>query len=130
MTTTNPEKISIAIYNRYGSFELPEKGRKLYQKITGTELDCEKIKRHDENLIAVLRSLHSVGECSSICIEEIPYEMKNFYTIRDYDGIESIKINHGKFARWKLTEITESTLLTSDQKIEEIKSILKKYPTA
>jgi len=81
----------ILINITYGGFGLSEKVHDKYYELTGKKLDEYSIKRHDKNLIQVVKEIGLKESASSFCLLEIVKTKDILYRIQEYDGLEYIE---------------------------------------
>lgn len=93
----NVEKgVEIVINGCYGGFGLSKEGLEYYNKISGKNVErVYRIKRDDEFLIRTVKEIGKIanGQYCRLCIDEVPIGYENYYSIEEYDGLESIALN-------------------------------------
>lgn len=82
--------MKVVLNSRYGGMSLSDEGVKLYEKLSGKELDIFTVERHDPILVRVVEELgrEANSHYSSLFIQELPDGCE--YSIEEYDGMESI----------------------------------------
>lgn len=134
------EMIEVLICGSYGGWGISSKARKKYRDRTeGINKEIPEdsayykygIERHDPILVQIYKELgeefnhrHSRAE-----IEEIPKKYENYYTISEYDGLESVNIDYYRYDK-EMYKMNIETILKSemnnDEKIEELKKVVFK----
>jgi hypothetical protein len=88
------------------------------------------IERHNPILVQIY---HEIGKkmndtYSKICVKTIPKKYENYYIITEYDGIESVVINHIQYEydtfKSTLKEILIDDTILSDAKINKLIKML------
>ncbi len=109
-------EVFIAINCCCGGFSLSEVATDLLKK-TSSDVELldyidEDIKRHDPDLIKVIRQLGKKANdtCSDLRIVKIPIEAvyADAFQISDYDGSESVEVNHERIALYYLINSIKS----------------------
>ena len=105
------EMIEVLYHSSYGGYSVSKQACELYnqRQCMGTTLTEHQInyevKRHDPVLIQIYRELGSKFSRNgnkNISIMEIDKKYTDFYTISEYDGLESVEINYDK---WELFDL-------------------------
>ena len=123
------------VYNRcYGGFGLSKEALILYNDkrkqagLSVAEWDGQIIDRHDGILLDVVDQLgeKANSKFSKLKITEIPDEYANCYTIREYDGQESVVCDPGRLvqSRLKGNNIKLLTDMECRALLEELVAIL------
>jgi hypothetical protein len=124
------------LYNEcYGGWKLSDKILKEYEnrmkeKNPEYVLIKHHIKRHDHILVELYHEMTSefqgASKNSYIKSDEIEKKYKDYYRIKEYDGLESVKIRYYKYnydtLHNKLKDILTSEK-TNEEKIKDIKEI-------
>ena len=140
--TANPLRCSV-VYNRsYGGFSLSKQTYCLLLEKKGFTQDVIKqetnttrdsyelphyIKRDDDDLVATVRELCGAGVVSvggraaSIAIDD--NQPRGFYTIREYDGAESIELDPDAIVD-HLNVMLQSDTESSDEKLTQIRTFV------
>lgn len=119
--------VPIAINDDYGGFSLSREAQKiLKEKDPSMRLSYSSPKfRASPHLIEIIRSMDKKAgdSCSSIIITTVPREYleRNAVTINEYDGKESIHLNHDRLA---LSYLNESNIEEMDQ--SELRELCRK----
>lgn len=113
----------IVINNKFGGFNLSAEGSFYYTKLSKCAFTTS-ISRDDKDLIQTVRDLgdKANSSVSRLKIVFIPIEFKNFYTIEEYDGIESVSIEFADY----FTKTFQSLNIEELPKAE-IKNILRNF---
>jgi len=133
------EMIEVLYCNCYGGWGMSEKAIKMYkdrkrEKNKQISEDSYSIlryslERHDPNLIEIYKELGKEfdDKYSKSEIEEIPKKYENYYTISEYDGLESVNIDYYRYDN-EMYKINIETILKSemnnDEKIKELKKVV------
>ena len=136
------DKLHVLYNNCYGGWTLSDKTVEMYnlrkQQIDSNfipvtslfqhnfECECE---RHDPILVQIYRELGKDfdGSHSKTKIKTIPKKYKYYYTISEYDGLETIMIDSVKY---ELDETISKIMMilkcgmTNDEKINELNKFL------
>jgi hypothetical protein len=120
--------IEVLINGCFGGFVLSDKVCDLYnqRKIKKLGEDDElsphcEVDRSDPILLKIFHEIGSdnfSGLCSCISIKTIPKKYQYFYSIDEYDGMESIKINHEQYVIDKFESILDSDMSNDDKILE------------
>ena len=116
--------------NRIGGFGLSNAAIKLYNQrkpedapdvseagyASGRDLD-----RTDPVMVQVVRELGDKTNTafSRICLEELPDEYKGFYSIDEFEGAETVRIEHDKYSLHRIEEIMKDPELCAEDKITQ-----------
>ena len=141
-----PNKIYVLINRCYGGFELSEKAYDLYnckmRARDSNHIDVKhewNIKRHDPVLIEVFKELKSEFEegqkmfmgklvkNTRIMACEIEKKYMDYYSIDDYDGMETPNINYSKYTKTELKKIFDSDE-NDTEKLKKIREICDEIP--
>lgn len=99
---------------------------------TGVDMVClayDNIERHDPKLIKVINNYgkRSNGTYASLVIKQIPSYLVSYYSLHEYDGIESVCKNIDTFKRDMIRKIslaaTYESMRTSMELIEKIQAL-------
>ena len=107
-------QLAIKLYNQ----RRPENSPKL------TDDDCfacgREIDRADPIMVQVVRELgpSASNTYSRVMIEEIPEKFKDHYSIQEYDGNESVQIEHDRYTLHRIEGIMRDAGLGEADKIE------------
>lgn len=132
---TKDDMFEILINKTYGSFRISKKGLDLYnEKMKKNNPDFKeiksyfRIKRHDPILIKVFNELQNEfnDEHSMIYIEKIQKKHINYYSIKEYDGLEWIEIDYDRYNKDQIKKIIENENINNETKIEQIYKIVNK----
>jgi hypothetical protein len=113
------------MYNdQYGGFRFSELAINEYKKKSIFEYS-DSIDRTDPIMINICKNLgcESNSIHSNIKIKEIPTIYKNYYSIKEYDGKEHIKIDYQRYQLDCIKNIINADY-TNDEKIAKIKTVL------
>ena len=123
------EDLIPVLYNTcFGGFHLSKEAIRIYGERSGaTNLSSFNLPRTDSVLAEVVKELGDAanGMCSSIKTLYVPRQYKNFVSISEYDGLESVSVD---FARYKLQRIVEAIKeegVTKEQLTSRINGILE-----
>ncbi len=109
----------------YGGFSLNDEGLKRYHEKTGKQRgDSEFLDRHDPALVEMIEedAKKYSGRCSELRIYNLDDIFDGCYYIDDYDGMESVEVDYGKW-------LTKNITLPPDQfhaRVKEMLAILKR----
>jgi len=125
--------IKIVINTCYGGFSLSKKAQEKYKRLSGKEqvYDFE-LERDDPFLISIVESMgkDASGLCSYLVIEEIPDDAEGCWSIHEYDGAESIQIDHSYELRKKIAEILYSEeAISESEQLYKIRNIIIPLPS-
>jgi hypothetical protein len=122
------EKVGILFNKCYGGFSFSEQfalelGERIGEAI-GHAYKHHRYRDHPEavKLFEEKGSKWSSGDCSTLDIEYIPIFMKEYYTISEYDGQESVNINVNLAIVDRLDEYLENP---TAEKLEWLKEQIK-----
>jgi len=137
MEENKEEMIRVLYCDVYGGWNLSRKAIKMYRERTG-KINTENpenniyylhIERHDPILLEIYNELGTEfdGKYSHSEIEEIPKKYENYYTITEYDGLETVVIDYHKYDK-DMYKINIETILKSemnnDDKIKELEKFV------
>jgi hypothetical protein len=137
MEENKEEMIRVLYCDVYGGWNLSKKAIKMYRERTG-KINTENpedniyflyIERHDPILLEIYKELGKEfdGKYSQSEIEEIPKKYENYYTITEYDGLETVVIDYHKYDK-DMYKINIETILKSemnnDDKIKELEKFV------
>ena len=90
--------------------------------------------RHDPILIQIFKEYGSSfvsGAGAALGLETIDEKYKDYYTINEYDGVESVIVNTDGYEKDKLTiamrdilQFLDNTKITDTQKVAEIRRVI------
>lgn len=122
------ESVPVLFNTCYGGWHPSEKATALYnERNPGGTDNLYSIKcRHDPILVQIFRELGKEFDSAfaRTAIKMIPAKYINYYTIREYDGMESIVINYHKYTLDSLKIVLNATDLSSDEKVRRFQEIL------
>lgn len=127
---TPEEEIEVLYNNRYGGWTISSKARKLY-KLRKTDNSRNYLSiRSDPILIQIYKELgddFDDTKYSKTAIEKIPKKYEKYYTIREYDGLETVEIDYTSYEldnlKQKIKEILENNSIDNDEKINQFKNL-------
>jgi hypothetical protein len=115
----------------YGGFTFSKMACDMYAEKTHLTIDMHCVDlmteiRYDPIMIDIVKTIgnEANGKYTSITIINVYEDLKDYITVDEYDGMESISYDVDKYIKDTITKIAYSTK-SSDDKIEEIKNILK-----
>ena len=84
------------------------------------------ISRTDPMMVQVVRELgeRANNNFSRILLEDIPAKFIDHYTIEDYDGMESVRIEYEKHALQRIQDIANDSALSPEEKIKQTQCVL------
>ena len=126
---TAPTNIGIAINHYFGGFGISQWAQEQYMDRAREDGYIPTPIRTDERLIKMILTHGSKkvsGPLSSLCVEFIPYDyyVNNCYTIEEYDGGETLILEHETYKIKKMTQIIYNTNLMDSEKIAQMKEII------
>ena len=123
------EEVGIVVNGCYGGFELSEWARDQFKDRAREDGYIPEPERTDPRLIQLVETHGSKvnGPCSSLRVEYMPkdYAKKKCYTIKEYDGAESLVLQYDKYKVVRMTEIINSTNVADNEKIVQLKKIIQ-----
>lgn len=127
------EKIGVVINTCFGGFGLSKEGVDEYNKRSGKNLeswDTLLLDRHDPDLVAMVRDMGGKelvinGQFSSLSVDKIPIYMQDFYSIKEYDGQEYIRLLEDKFKISQIKLINNDDSLSHQDKKTLIDQIIQ-----
>ena len=122
------DTFEIMINGTYGGFGFSDKAVQLYCEKIGivytTTNDIQyNIERDDINMIEIVKKLGpdaSGGRNCVIHIDEIPTKYKDAYIIQEYDGLESVMINHTEYKLQSEVEELKKEYILLSIKYQEV----------
>lgn len=132
MSNEKYEELYRVVYNyAYGGFEMSKEAIKEYNlrsnKIYPTEKSGEDISRDDPVLIQLVEEMGNkinANRGSKLKIKSFPMKFKKFLNWNEYDGKESVTINHDKYLIYHIKCIIDSNI---EDKIKQIEHLYKEY---
>jgi hypothetical protein len=123
------EFIDVMYNAKYGGFSFSDEAEALYYQRTmkdKKDFPMWNLDRTDLCMVSIVKELGSRanGLGAKIQIRAIPKKFKKFYFIAEYDGYESVSIDHDKYKLACIREVLETFALTSDGKLERIGAII------
>lgn len=124
------ETIDVLYNNCYGGYNISDEAKKLYKEYTDNDYDKNKykIERHCPYLIKVFETLGSErfgSSYSQIKSHKIPIYMEHYYSIYEYDGLESVEIQSEWF-KYDMIQFVIKSEMSDTQKVEIVKMIIDK----
>ena len=123
------EEVGIVVNGCYGGFELSEWARDQFKDRAREDGYIPEPERTDPRLIQLVETHGSKvnGPCSSLRVEYMPkeYAKKKCYTIKEYDGAESLVLLKEKYNVTRVREILYNEELTEKAIIRRLKQIVK-----
>ncbi len=97
-------KNKVVINGGYGGFGLSDEAKRLYEKLSGSEIDENDIDRSDPILVEVVETLGEIagGDYASLCVVEID---DIYYRITEYDGMEDVETPNSM--HWSIVDTPE-----------------------
>lgn len=126
--SNSTETIDILYNNCYGGYRVSNEARKLYKEYTDNDYDDYKVLRHCPYVIKVFETVGSTqfGEShSQIESEKIPIYMEHYYTIEEYDGLESVHIKIEWF-KYDMIQFVAKSIMNDTDKVKIINMIIDK----
>lgn len=124
------EEIEVLFNNCYGGWGISGKARELYKlrKTNNSNNNNNNYlsKRSDPVLIQIYNELGDEfdGKYSKTSIAKIPKKYENYYSISEYDGLETVEIDYIKYEldhlKQKIKEILENNSIDNDEKINQL----------
>lgn len=114
--------IPVIISVSYGGFGISKSALEEYTKRTGKKYIYD---RSDPVMVEIIKEIGKEANTkfSDLVVKLIPDDFKNYYTILEYDGSESIELDFSKYKLSKISQIVES-----GGSMEQIKTILDQTP--
>lgn len=123
------EEVGIVVNGCYGGFELSEWARDQFKDRAREDGYIPEPERTDPRLIQLVETHGSKvnGPCSSLRVEYMPkdYAKKKCYTIKEYDGAESLVLQYDKYKVVRVREILYNEELTEKAIIRRLKQMVK-----
>jgi hypothetical protein len=129
------------LYNAcFGGWTLSEKAIGLYnarmKEIDATFKPMSQLDfcRHDPILVNIYYELGKEfdGSCSETQVETIPAKYKNYYSITDFDGNETVEIHTSECEldelKEQITALLKNSMTTDAEKIREVQKLLDASP--
>jgi len=110
----------------YGGFGLSQEAQDAYRHRTGTDFDECEGPRDDPALVAVVKELgtRADGLFAKLKIVHIPAQYARFYSIREYDGHESVRILYDAYKICSAKRMLRDACLTQRDKITRALAVL------
>jgi hypothetical protein len=132
---TDEPTITVLYNSVHGGWGLSEEVCRLYAERTGKKFTKYlEPSRHDPVLVQLFYECKETGKpfdnAKSCRIESaiILAKYKHFYVIDEYDGLESVRIDHRHYILHHVNLILQDTVLSNDDKIQRINQLgLKLY---
>jgi hypothetical protein len=119
------------VYNsKCGGFGMSREGLAEYNRLTSLHVKgyyC--IERDDLVLIQLVEIMGKEidDECSRLKIKEFPIKYKSFLKWTDYDGCETVCIDHEQYLISNIRDVKDDINLSSDEKISRIHELYNEY---
>ena len=126
----NEEEIEILYNDIYGGWRISNKANKLYTLRTTNDSNYYLFKRSDPILIQIFKELGDEfdGKYSKTVIAKIPKKYKNYYYIKEYDGLETVEIDFTKYElnnlKKNIKEILENNSIDNHEKINQFAKMI------
>lgn len=109
--------VKIMFNNCFGGFSLSDQAVAMYKAKKGIPdhealaYASDEFPRHDEDMIAIVEALgpEASGQCSEIRIAKIPAKFLSYYYISEYDGSESVSVDHKQYKLDQIQIMLSST---------------------
>mgnify|MGYP005729745825 CR=1 FL=1 len=125
------EEVGIVVNGCYGGFELSEWARDQFKDRAREDGYIPEPERTDPRLIQLVETHGSKvnGPCSSLRVEYMPkdYAKKKCYTIKEYDGAESLVLQYDKYKVVRMTEIIYNKKLSDEVRIKRLKQFIENF---
>ncbi len=123
------EFIDVMYNAKYGGFSFSDEAERLYYERTSKHKNLFplwNLERTDPCMVSIVKELGSRanGSCAKIQIRTIPSKFKKFYYISEYDGYESVGIDHDKYKLACIKDVLGTFVLSNDSKLEKIGAII------
>jgi len=125
-------RMKILVNGCYGGFSISDEARDEYKRRTGDSPTYDHdTNRYDPVLIQIYEEFGSErfsGFLADICVKTIDEIYKDYHTIDEYDGIESINIDYAGYEKntliYRIKMILLSATLSNEQKILQISNLV------
>ena len=125
------EEVGIVVNGCYGGFELSEWARDQFKDRAREDGYIPEPERTDPRLIQLVETHGSKvnGPCSSLRVEYMPkdYAKNKCYTIKEYDGAESLVLQYDKYKVVRMTEIIYNKKLSDEVRIKRLKQFIENF---
>jgi len=125
--------MKIVINGYYGGFGLSGLALAEYCSRKGNkEARSVNIPRNDPILVSVVEELgeRANGSCAHLVITEIDDDLDGLWSITDYDGAESIEIQHDAArVRKRAAEVLYDAGLSDQEKLQQLSAIFPPLPS-
>lgn len=120
------DKHEIVINTCYGGFGLSEEAEKTYKAQTGANVDDWQTPRDDPTLLKIVKELgtRADGQYAALKVVQIPAQYAQFYTIREYDGNESVRIEYNAYKIHSAKRMLLDPALTQRERISRALAVL------
>ena len=132
--TRMADRCELVINKCYGGFGLSELALQEYNTKSSTPLtpsmyDTD-LKRHDPILLQIVKDLgdRAYGQYAKLKIVTIPAQYTLFYTIDEYDGMESVTIHYDAYKVAATKAVLRDVGLTRQERIARALAVLESEP--
>ncbi len=121
------DHMEIVINTCYGGFGLSESAQDEYVRRTNRERDSwYDLPRDDPDLIQLVKDLGTCanGQFAKLTIVRIPGQYARFYSIKEYDGTEWVRIDYDKYKVHAAKSVLQDRALTQTERISRAVAVL------
>ena len=111
----------------YGGFGFSAEALQLYEAQGGLAKGRD-IPRHDPLMIRILKELgptRANKSCGNILFAVIPARFANFYSISEYDGLETVVIEHDHYRVETARAVLKDESLTLEERVARATAVLE-----
>jgi len=117
------------MYNTcYGGFRPSDAAIEEYKRRSpdGKNPRLFELDRDDQVMAQIVKEMGSAanGQFSDIKLQRIPVEYRDFYTIHEYDGLETVLLNHNVYQLEAIKSLVKDRTLSKTDKLARIAAVV------
>ena len=120
--------IYVMYNNCYGGFTLSDAAIDEYKRRNpaGKNPRLYELERDDQAMVQIVREMGAAANStfSEIKLQRIPAEYRDYYTINEYDGLETVLLNHNVYQLEAIKSLVKDRTLSKTDKLARIAAVV------